>query len=103
MPSSPFTVDVETVVGPLLDNLGFVLDDVDDSPDQGGIERHIVYYQSKDCRLQIYGSSREGEINCMIAPLDASSQFGLAGKNGILLVDFRSDRICRPRKCFGKR
>jgi hypothetical protein len=75
--SSDFYADVEATVGPLLESLGFVLDEVDDNPDKGGISRNIVYYRSDDCRLQIYYSAREGEINCMIAPLDAPNEFGL--------------------------
>jgi hypothetical protein len=78
--TSDFLANVETTVGPLLKRLGFVLDGVDDSPDRGGIERHIVYYRSDDCKLQIYDSSREGEINCMIAPLSAPNEFGLTTK-----------------------
>jgi hypothetical protein len=62
--TSKFYADVQATVGPLLENLGFVLDEVDDSPDKGGISRNIVYYRSDDCRLQIYYSAREGEINC---------------------------------------
>ena len=62
---------LKQAVGPLLEKLGFVLDELDDSPDEGGMERNIVYFRSRDCRLQIYDSAREGEINCMIAPLDA--------------------------------
>jgi hypothetical protein len=75
--TSDFYADVEARVGPLLEELGFVMDELDDSPDEGGIERNIVYYRSRDCRLQIYYSAREGEINCMIAPLDAPNRFGL--------------------------
>jgi hypothetical protein len=56
------------------------VDELDDSPDEGGIERNIVYYRSRDCRLQIYYSAREGEINCMIAPLDAPNRFGLTAE-----------------------
>jgi hypothetical protein len=78
--TSDFYADVEARVGPLLEKLGFVLDELDDSPDGGGIERSIVYYRSRDCRLQIYYSAREGEINCMIAPLDAPNRFGLTAE-----------------------
>ena len=72
-----FYADVKARVEPLLRTMGFILDEVDDNPDEGGIARHIVYYRSRDCKLQIYHSSREGEINCMIAPLDAPNEFGL--------------------------
>jgi hypothetical protein len=78
--TSNFSTDVQTIVGPLLAELGFSVDEIDNSPDEGGIERHIVYYRSNDCKIQIYESSREGEVNCMIAPLDAPNVFGLTGK-----------------------
>ncbi|MGA9490067.1 MAG: hypothetical protein WBV80_07405 [Mycobacterium sp.] len=77
MIASEFARDVHTTVGPLLEELGFVLDEIDDSPDKGGRRRHIVYYRSSDCKLQVNESSREGEFNCMIAPLDAPNAFGL--------------------------
>jgi hypothetical protein len=78
--ASEFYTDVEATLGPLLQEMGFVMDMVDDGPDEGGIARNIVYYRSTDCKLQIYYSSREGEINCMIAPLDALNKFGLNSK-----------------------
>jgi len=91
--TSDFLANVETTLGPLLKKLGFVLDEVDVSPDGGGIERHIAYYRSADCKLQIYDSSREGEINCMIAPLSAPNQFGLTTKKWHYISRFskRSD------------
>jgi hypothetical protein len=72
-----FRAEVDRNIEPLLSELGFVLEEVDDGPDEGGIPRHIAYFKSADCRLQIYDSSREGEVNCMIAPLDAPNTFGL--------------------------
>jgi hypothetical protein len=79
--ASEFSTEVQTIVGPLLERLGFVLTEIDNSPDEGGRRQHVVYYRSSDCKIQIYGSSREGETNCMIAPIDAPDSFGLrAGK-----------------------
>jgi hypothetical protein len=78
--TSEFSTEVQTIVGPLLKELGFVLDEVDDSPDEGGRRQHVVYYRSNDCKIQVYESSREGEVNCMIAPLDAPNEFGLRTK-----------------------
>ncbi|MEW2481743.1 hypothetical protein AB0876_19330 [Mycobacterium sp. NPDC049093] len=71
-----FREQVRATVGPLLDELGFAFDGSDDSPDRGG-SRHIVYYRSEDCKVQIYTSSREGEVNCMIGPLAAPNEFGV--------------------------
>lgn len=57
--------------------LGFALDCIDDDVDEGGRSGHVVYFRSEDCKLQIYWSSREFEINAMIAPLSAPNVHGL--------------------------
>jgi len=75
--ASEFAQEVQTIVGPTLKDLGFVFYDSDDSPDEGGRYLHLVFYRSNDCKIQIYKSGREGETNCMIAPLDAADAFGL--------------------------
>jgi len=85
---SEFAREVQATVGPLLKELGFVVDEVDDGPDEGGIAQSIVYYRSSDCRLQIYYSSREGAANCMIAPLDATNAFGLRADKWQFLTRF---------------
>jgi hypothetical protein len=72
-----FLAEVRSIVEPLLAELGFQLDEYDDSPDEGGRPQRIAYYRSNDCKIQVYQSSREGSTNCMIAPLDASNGFGL--------------------------
>ena len=72
-----FSAEVEQVVGSVVAARGFVLDETDDRPDTGGRERHVVYYRSADCKIQVYYSSREGETNVMIAPVDAPNSFGL--------------------------
>jgi hypothetical protein len=91
--TSDFSRDVETIVGPVLTELDFVLDEIDDSPDEGGIERHIVYYRSSECKIQIYDFSRQGETNCMIAALDAPNEFGLNSRKWHYITKFskRSD------------
>jgi hypothetical protein len=86
--TSDYAADVEEIAGPLLTKLGFVLDEVDEGPDEGGIARRVVYYRSNDCKLQIYDSSREGEINCMIAPVDVPNEFGLRAKKWQFLTRF---------------
>ncbi|OIN82179.1 hypothetical protein K3U93_07030 [Mycobacterium malmoense] len=86
--ASKFSTDVQTIVGPLLTEHGFVLDEIDDSPDEGGRGQHIVYYRSDDCKIQVYESSREGEVNCMIAPLDVPNEFGLRAKKWQYLTRF---------------
>jgi hypothetical protein len=74
--TSLFSVEVEAIVGPVLAERGFVMDEVDDRPDAGGRERHVVYYRSNDCKVQVYQSSRDGEVNAMIAPADVPNHFG---------------------------
>lgn len=86
--ASEFSTDVQSIVGPLLAERGFVLDEIDDRPDEGGRDQHIVYYRSNDCKIQIYQSSREGEVNCMIAPLDVPNEFGLRAKKWQYLTRF---------------
>lgn len=47
-----FSEDVQAIVGPLLAQLGFTLDEIDDSPDEGGRPQHVVYYRSNDCKIR---------------------------------------------------
>src|SRR5271169_37029 len=86
--TSEFSRDVQMIVGPLLKELGFMLDEIDDSPDEGGRSQHVVYYRSNDCKIQVYESSREGETNCMIAPIDAPDSFGLRVEKWQFLTRF---------------
>jgi hypothetical protein len=86
--AAEFSTSVQVIVGPLLEELGFVLDEIDDSPDEGDRPRHIVYYRSTDCKIQVYQSSREGETNCMIAALDAPNVFGLTAKKWHFISKF---------------
>ena len=74
--TTDFAVAVESIVGPALAHLGLVLDEIDSSVDEGGRTGSVVYYRSSDCKIQIYKSAREGNVNCMIAPLDAPNEFG---------------------------
>jgi hypothetical protein len=81
MMASEFVEDVQAIVGPVLKGLGFVLDEIDINPDEGGRRQHVLYYHSPDCKIQIYWSSREGEINAMIGPLDAPNECGLQDRS----------------------
>lgn len=74
--TADFAEAVEALVGPALSHLGFVLDEVDRNVDEGGRSGAVVYYRTSDCKIQIYESSREGNINCMIAPISAPNEFG---------------------------
>lgn len=77
-----FVREVQTTVGPFLSERGFAVDEVDSAVDEGGPKGSVVYYRGQDCKIQIYYSSREGEINAMIAPLDASNEYGLYNRSG---------------------
>ncbi|MGA5463950.1 hypothetical protein [Mycobacterium sp. NPDC050041] len=80
---SEFATEVEQTVGPVLSDRGLVLDEIFDGLDDGATGRplSIVYYRGSDCRLQIYRSSREGETNCMIAPLHAANEYGMRSRS----------------------
>lgn len=71
-----FLAGVQSFVEPLLIQLGFSLDEVDDDVDEGGRTGSVVFYRANDCKIQVYDSAREHSINCMIAPLDAPNVFG---------------------------
>jgi hypothetical protein len=86
--ASEFAQEVQKIVGPVLDGFGFVLIGIDDNPDEGGRRQHVVYYRSNDCKIQVYESSREGETNCMIAPIDAPDSFGLRAEKWQFLTRF---------------
>jgi len=78
---SDFPTEVQAIIGPQLSTMGFVLDQIDDPTDEGGRPLSVVYYRGSDAKIQIYKSSREGETNCMIGPLDAPNEFGLRSKS----------------------
>lgn len=77
-----FLQDIRLVVGPVLTRLGFELDRFDDSVDEGGLLSSVAFFRSTDRKLQIYNSRRSGEINCMIALLDAPDVYGLFDRTG---------------------
>ena len=72
-----FPQRVRAIVEPLLSGMGFTLDAIDDDVDEGGPKASVLFYRSKDSKIQIYWSSRAGEINAMIGPLDAPNVHGL--------------------------
>lgn len=78
-----FLAGVRAIVEPLLINLGFQLDGYDDAVDEWGRRGAVVYFRSADCKIQIYDSSRDGSINCMIAPLGALNVFGPHDQSGM--------------------
>lgn len=78
-----FPEAVRAIIEPSLVDLGFELDNVDTDVAEGGPQGSVVYYRSNDCRMQVYLSSREGSINCMIAPLSAPNTFGPQDRSGV--------------------
>lgn len=84
-----FLAGVRSIVEPLLNELGFEWDEYNDNVDegdrdarQGGRRGAVVFFRSDDCKMQIYDSTRDGSINCMIAPLDAPNIFGPYDRSG---------------------
>jgi hypothetical protein len=77
-----FLSGVQSIVEPLLTELGFRLDEYDDHVEGGREQDSVVFFRSKDCKIQIYDSPRAGSINCMIAPLDAPNVFGPYDQSG---------------------
>ncbi|WP_118914541.1 hypothetical protein [Mycobacterium shigaense] len=77
-----FLAGVRSIFEPLLIALGFQLDDVDDDIDEWGLKGSVVFFRSKDCKIQIYDSTRDGSINCMIASLDDPNVFGPHDQSG---------------------
>lgn len=71
-----FLAGVRSIVEPLLNELGFELDEYRDDVDEGGRKGCVVFFRSSDCKIQIYDSERDGSINCMIGTLDAINVFG---------------------------
>ncbi|MCV7027932.1 hypothetical protein [Mycobacterium sherrisii] len=78
-----FLTKVRRIVEPLLSELGFQVDEFDADVDDWGRTGAVVYFRSVDCKIQNYDSSREGSINCMIAPLHALNVFGPHDQSGM--------------------
>jgi len=101
-----FLAGVRSIVEPLLIELGFQLDEYDGDVDEWGRKGAVAFFRSKDCKVQVYNSTREGSINCMIAALDAPNVFGphdqsgkwqylprFAIRQGVPLEDIREDSL----------
>ncbi len=76
-----FLAGVRSIVEPLLIQLGFQLDEFGDAVHYDR-KAYVVFFRSKDCKIQVYDAPREGEINCMIAPLDAADVAGVYDNSG---------------------
>ena len=76
-----FANEVQTIIGPVLSDLGFEVDGIDSDVDEGGRIGRVVFYRRSDCKIQVYWSSREFEINAMIAPVDAPDEHGLYNRS----------------------
>jgi hypothetical protein len=79
--SHEFLTGVRSIIEPTLADLGFRPDGYVDDIDEGGRKACIAFYRSADCKMQIYESSREGNVNCMIAPASATNEFGPLDKS----------------------
>ena len=90
---------VDQHLGPMLASLGFALEAADNTLVYGDRPTWAVYYRSADYKLQICWSAREGGIDFMLAPLDATDTFGLTGSSDgwrHLLALSRSDDDLQP-------
>jgi hypothetical protein len=94
-----FLTEVRSIIEPILDELGFRIDEYVGDIDEGGRTAAVVFYRSDDCKMQIYYSAREGEINFMIAPLDVPNEFGLNGEKWYYISYFskRPDLLPKER------
>jgi hypothetical protein len=83
-----FLTGVQSIVEPVLAELGFRVDEYVGDLDEGGPKAAVAFYLSSDCKMQIYKSEREGEVNCMIAPVNVPNEFGLRADKWQFLTRF---------------
>ena len=92
-----FLGGVRSIVEPLLNQLGFQLEESRDVVEQGR-KASVVFFRSNDCKIQVYDAPREGEINAMIGPLDAPNEHGLydQSRKWHYFIDFAD----QPKPCL---
>lgn len=78
-----FLMAVRSIVEPLLTELGFQLDEYVGDIGASDKKGSAVIFRSEDCKIQVYDSRRNGDINCMIAPLAATNTFGPYDSSGV--------------------
>jgi hypothetical protein len=88
-----FATKVQAIVAPSIAPRGFVLQQVRDF-DEGGRRGTALFFVNNACKLQIYWSAREREINCMMAPLSARNVHGLYDKSG--MWHYLNDFVPKP-------
>lgn len=74
-----FSELVQRTLGPFFERNDFELDAVDEN---SGTDLVVVYLRSPTCKLQIYSSPRNGEVNCMIAAPDTPNASGAERHRG---------------------
>jgi hypothetical protein len=77
-----FLAAVRHIVEPTLTELGFQLDEYNGDVDEWVRKGSVAFFRSDDCLIQIYDSTRDGSINCMVAALDAPRVFGPHDRSG---------------------
>jgi|GEM_PF-2520745 len=77
-----FLMAVRSIVEPLLTELGFQLDEYMGDIGASDKKGSAVFFRSEDCKIQVYDSRRNGDINCMMAPLAATNIFGPYDRSG---------------------
>lgn len=78
--STTFADKVKTIIGPSLTRRGFTFDRVLEM-DEGGRIGFAAFFRNTICKVQVYWSARERELNCMIAAHSAPYVHGLYDKS----------------------
>jgi hypothetical protein len=73
--------EVSRFLDSTLSHAGFTLDEVEAATTYGERPAWAIYYRGQDCKLQVCWSARDGGIDFMLAPLDASYEFGLSNRS----------------------
>lgn len=69
--------DVDRYLGPVLADMGFVLDEIREGLTFKERPAWAVFYRRNDCTLQVCWSAREGSTDFMLAKPEARNAFGL--------------------------
>lgn len=88
-------------LAPTMADHGLILEKKSYTEVYGGRRAWLIIYRGQDCKVQLYRSEREGEINFMVAPLSAANTFGLSDRTGawqfMLLLSDAVDELKTPR------
>lgn len=87
-------------LGPDMAAAGLVIDEILDPWSYGDRPAWAIFYRGQDCKVQVYRSARNGGINIMLAPPNATNTFGLSDRTGMwrlmLLLSRATDNLATP-------